>query len=96
MKAKSKPEGYHLAHLFDHKDDGNRYKKETEGWEDIKKDLKFSGLFTCPTNTVYAPAIFIKPTDFSPKLRTLFQRKASDLYGDVCQILPHELNVKAL
>ena len=51
-------------------------------------------MFTCPTNTVYSPAIFIKPTDFSPKLRTLLQRKTSDLYSDVCQILPHELKVK--
>ena len=93
-KGKGQPKDYHLAHLFDHKDYKNRYEEETEGWEDIKKYLKFSGLFTCPTNTVYLPAIFIKPTDFSPKLRTLLQRKASDLYSDVCQILPHELKVK--
>ena len=58
-----------------------------------KKDPKLFGLFTCPTNTVYSPAIFIKPTDFSPKLRTLLQRKAYDLYKDVCQVLPHELEV---
>ena len=87
------PKDYHLAHLFDHKDDKNRYKEETEGWEDLKEDLKFSSLFTCSTNTVYLPKNFIRPTDFSPKLRTLLQRKASDLYSEVCQILPHELEV---
>ena len=93
-KGNGQRKGYHLAHLFDHANYTNRYQEETEGW-DTKKKLKFFGLFTCPTNTVYSPAIFIKPTDFSPKLRTLLQRKASDLYSDVCQILPHELKVKS-
>ena len=86
------PKSYQLAHIFDHKTYKNRWQREMKGWRrDIKKPPKLFGLFTSPANTAYVPTDFLKPTDFSHKLRILLQRKAFELYGDVCQILPPPL-----
>ncbi len=90
------PEGYQLAHLFDHKTgkNKNRWKEEIEGCEGLKNDPKLFGLFTSPTNTVYVPKDFLRPTDHNHRLRTLLQRKAFKIYGDVCRILPPPLKLK--
>lgn len=93
------PQGYQLAHLFDHKtyEKGlykDRWQKEIEGWDDPKNPPKLFGLFTSPANTVYVPTDFLKPTDHNHRLRTLLQRQAFKLYADVCQILPPPLKVK--
>ena len=52
------------------------------------------GLFTSAANSVYAPGAFLRPTDLSPKLRSLIQRRAQQLYGDICRLVPPPLAVK--
>jgi hypothetical protein len=87
------PEGYALAHLADHKDHGNRFGQDfevTEG-EDIPRPL--FGLYTCPSNTVYIPVSLIKPTDFVGTVRALLVRRAQQLYGSFCSILPPFLRI---
>ena len=52
------------------------------------------GLFTSAANSVYAPGAFLRPTDLSPSLRSLIQRRAQQLYVDVCCLVPPPLAVK--
>ena len=88
------PQGYQLAHLFDHKTYNDRWQKEMEGWTKNSNPPKLFGLFTSPANTVYVPTDFLKPTDHNQRLRTLLQRKAYELYGGVCQMLLPPLKAK--
>ncbi len=87
------PDGYQLAHLLDHKEFRNRWCKEL----DIPPGAtvpKPHGLFASAANLAYVPAAFLKPTDFSSKLRSLIQRRAQQLYGEICHIVPPPLAVK--
>ena len=84
------PDGFHLAHLADHKQRKNRWREEF-GLEGSESPPRLSGLFTSPANTAFAPAGFLKPTDFSPRLRALLLRRAYRLYGDVCRLAPSPL-----
>ncbi|MDE0713578.1 MAG: hypothetical protein OXI10_01735 [Gammaproteobacteria bacterium] len=88
------PDGYQLAHLFDHKEHGNRWREELDYLPDAHGRILPYGLFTSAVNTAYVPAAFLKPTDFSPKLRSLLQRRALQLYGNICRIVPPPLSVK--
>jgi hypothetical protein len=87
------PSGYALAHLADHKDHGNRYKTDFEVIEGERNTTALFGLYTCLSNTVYTPVTLIKPTDFVATIRSLLVRRAQQLYGEVCQILPPFLRV---
>ncbi len=89
------PSGYQLAHLLDHKDHGNRWRKELDHPPShFPKPKSFSGLFTSAANAAYAPGVFLRPTDLSPRLRQLIQRRAQQLYRDVCRLAPPPLEVK--
>ncbi len=88
------PDGYQLAHLFDHKEHGNRWRDELELPSDADEPTALYGLFTSAANTVYAPGAFLRPTDFSPVLRSLIQRRALQLYREVCRIAPPPLAVR--
>lgn len=90
---KQGPSGYALGHLLDHKKYKNR------GEEELVVDNKsapftFFGLFTSAANTVYMPTGLIRPTDFSFPARNLIQRKAFDLYGSFCNLLPPYLSIR--
>ena len=52
------------------------------------------GLFTSAANAAYFPSALLRPTDFSSELRLLLQRRALQLYGDVCRVLPPSLEMK--
>ena len=69
------PPGYQLAHLFDHKEYGSRLHDELDTPRGFEESVLPYGLFTSAANSVYAPGTFVKPTDFSPKLRSLIQRR---------------------
>ena len=88
------PAGYQLAHLFDHKRHGNRWRDELDLPPEVDEPAPLYGLFTSAANTVYAPGAFLKPTDFSPRLRSLLQRRALQLYGNICRVVPPPLAVK--
>ena len=64
------------------------------GHRDVWVPVLPYGLFTSAANTVYAPGAFLRPTDLSPRLRSLIQRRAQQLYGDVCCLVPPPLAVK--
>lgn len=87
------PTGYSLAHLADHKDHGNRFGTDFEVIEAGQGDRPLFGLYTCPSNTVYTPVTLIKPTDFVGTIRALLVRRAQQLYGSFCQILPPFLRI---
>jgi hypothetical protein len=89
------PAGYALAHLADHKEHNNRCLDEFIMPDGSGPPICFFGLYTSPANTVYVPTNFIKPTDFNGTLRTMLQRKAADMYGKVCNLVPPPLRVKA-
>ena len=89
------PDGYQLAHLFDHKEYGNRWREELDILPNVKEPGPLYGLFTSAANSVYVPSAFLRPTDFSPGLRSLIQRRALQLYGDKCHIVPPSLKVKS-
>ncbi len=91
---KQGPEGYQLAHIFDHKEHGNRWRDELDLPLCADEPAPLYGLFTSAANSVYAPAAFLRPTDFSPRLRSLIQRRAQQLYGNVCRVVPPPLAVK--
>ena len=84
------PDGYQLAHLADHKEYKNRWREEfaAEGSGDPPR---LFGLFTSAANTVFLPAAFVQPTDFSPRLRALLLRRAYRLYDGVCRFAPPPL-----
>lgn len=88
------PDGYQLAHLFDHKEHGNRLREELDVPPGAQAPESLHGLFTSAANTAYVPGAFLRPTDFSPKLRSLIQRRAQQLYGDICRIVPQPSAVK--
>ena len=52
------------------------------------------GLFTSAANSMYAPGAFLWPTDLSHSLPSLIQRRALQLYGDVCCVAPPPPAVK--
>ena len=81
------PNEYQLAHLADHKEYNNRWSKEF-GREGSGSSPRPFGLFTSIANTIFVPAGFLRPTDFSPKLRALLLRRAHRLYGDICRLVP--------
>ncbi len=87
------PGGHALAHLADHKDHGNRFEQEFEVAEDREGIRPLFGLYTCPSNTVYIPSSLIKPTDFVGTIRALLIRRAQQLYGSFCQMLPPFLRI---
>ena len=89
------PDGYQLAHLFDHKEHGNRWRKELDILPGAKEPEPPYGLFTSAANAAYVPGAFLRPTDFSPRLRSLIQRRALQLYGNICRIVPPSLAVKS-
>ena len=86
--------GYQLGHLVDHKSHGNRWREELNLLPGSDEPLPLFGLFTSAANAAYFPAAFLRPTDFSFRLRSLLQRRAKSLYSDVCRILPPGLEVK--
>ena len=77
------PDGYQLAHLFDHKEYGNRWRDELDAPPGVEEPVLPYGLFTSAANAVYAPGAFLRPTDLSPRLRSLIQRRAQQLYGNI-------------
>lgn len=83
------PNGYKLAHLLDHKG-GSRIGEEVQG---LKID-KLSGLYTSAANSAYISGLLMDPTDHNLAIRNLIQRKAEQLYGSVCNILPDGCKVK--
>ena len=87
------PEGYALAHLADHKDHGNRFEGDFEVTENSEGARPLFGLYTCPSNTAYIPLSMIKPTDFVGTIRALLVRRAQQLYGTFCNILPPFLRI---
>ena len=91
---KQGPVGYQLAHLFDHQEHGNRWRDELDLPPDADEPAPLYGLFTSAANSVYAPGAFLRPTDSSPKLRSLIQRRALQLYGNICRVVPPPLAVK--
>jgi hypothetical protein len=91
--AKFGPDGFALAHLADHKDHGNRFATDFETTEVGHIPRPLFGLYTCPSNTVYTPVTLIKPTDFVGTIRALLVRRAQELYGSFCEILPPFLGI---
>jgi hypothetical protein len=91
--AKFGPDGFALAHLADHKDHGNRFATDFAITEVGHIPRPLFGLYTCPSNTVYTPVTLIKPTDFVGTIRALLVRRAQELYGSFCEILPPFLGI---
>jgi len=91
------PNDYELAHLLDHKGDKqalDRLNQEIAHPEQRRLDSPLYGLFTSAANTVYLPKALIRPTDFTQYLRTLIQRRAQQLYGAVCNLVPHPWTIR--
>lgn len=88
------PKGYNLAHLADHKDHNNRAAEDFAVEPGTAVEGRLHGLYSCPTNTVFVPAGLLKPTDFHPEVRSLFIRKAQQLYGSFCEIVPSFLKMQ--
>ena len=91
---KQGPDGYQLAHLFDHGSTGTAGGTNWTLPPDVDEPAPPYGLFTSAANSVYAPGAFLRPTDFSPKLRSLIQRRALQLYGNMRRVVPPPLAVK--
>jgi hypothetical protein len=91
------PDDYALAHLLDHKDDKpglDRLNLEIAHPDQLQLNTPLYGLFTSAANTVYLPRALIRPTDFNHSLRTLIQRRAQQLYGAVCNLVPHPWTIR--
>ena len=88
------PEGYSLAHLADHKVHQNRAAEDFKLQDAVAIEGRLFGLYTCPTNTAYVPRSLLKPTDFNSSIRGLLIRRAHDLYGSFCSIVPPFMEVR--
>jgi len=89
------PTGYELAHLVDHKVYKHRGMEELIG--PVAAVLGASGLpglFTSAANAAFVPTAYLRPTDFSGVLRNLLQRRAAELYGHFCRLLPGGLHIR--
>lgn len=84
VREKFGPRGFELAHLADHKPYHNRCGTEFAGLD----GSVLPGLYTSPWNTVYVPKAFLRATDAGDSLRRLLQRRAFQLYGGACALLP--------
>ena len=82
------PNGYQLAHLADHKEYKNRWRKEFNQEGSGSPPRPF-GLFTSAANTIFVPDD--RPMDFSPRLRALLLRRACRSYRNVCRVAPPPL-----
>jgi hypothetical protein len=89
------PVGYSLAHIADHKKYKDRGPQEFNAAGSATPWRTLFGLFTCVTNTVFIAEGLIRPTDFAFPLRNLIQRKADQLYGGFCNLLPSHLTIRA-
>jgi hypothetical protein len=89
------PEGYELAHLVDHKAYKHRGPEELVGpVGEFIGEYGLPGLFTSAANVAYVPTAYLRPTDFAGELRNLLQRRASELYGSFCRLLPGDLRFR--
>jgi hypothetical protein len=91
---KQGPSGYALGHLIDHKKYKNRAREELVVDDNVTSLPALFGLFSSVANTVYMPTGLIRPTDFSFSLRNLIQRKALEIYGSFCKLLPPHLSIR--
>jgi hypothetical protein len=89
------PSDYSLAHLADHKEYKNRGQSEFDLQQGITVCPILFGLFTSVANTVYLPGCLMRPTDFNATLRNLILRRAHQLYGDFCNLLPPCLTIRS-
>ena len=89
------PHGYRLAHLFDRKEHAyNSFDLDIlAGADELRPPY---GLVTSPASSAYLPTGYVSRTDSAPRLRNLLQRRALQLYGDMCRMVPPPLRVKAL
>ena len=85
------PSGYRLAHLIDHKG-GDRFAEEITVLEESKHTLP--GLYTSAANSAYVSGMLMDPTDSAFDVRNLILRRAEQLYGSVCNLLPEGYRVK--
>jgi hypothetical protein len=88
---KTGPDDYSLAHLLDHKHDKpsiDRINQEIAHPDQQQLTRPLYGLYTSAANTVYLPRALLRPTDFNHALRTLIHRRARQLYGAVCNLVP--------
>lgn len=90
--AKTGPAGYALAHLADHKKHNNRARDDFKVIQG-QPETALHGLYTSVANAAYLPVGLIRPTDFNAPLRNLLMRRAKDLYGSVCELLPPWLSI---
>lgn len=88
------PKGYALAHLLDHKAHGGRLPVELHVPEGANLEAGIPGLYTSAANACYVPRGLLKPTDFEGRMRNLLQRRAMQLYGQVCAPLPPGFSVR--
>lgn len=91
--SKHGPKNYALAHLGDHKDHNNRLEQDFAVAEEYQGTRVLHGLFTCPSNTVYVANTVLRPTDFDKTIRNLLIRRADELYGSFCNMLPPFLRI---
>ena len=91
--SKKGPDGYRLAHLIDHKEYKNRMSEELV-CSFVECPDSIPGLYTCASNSAYVSGGLLLPTDFNANVRNLMQRRAVQLYGSVCNILPEGLSIK--
>lgn len=91
---KQGPEDHQLAHLVGHKQfkDAIDQPVVLKGGENAIQPL--DGLYTSAANTIYVPTSLVKPTDFSWKVKNVLLRRAHQLYGTFCRILPPWLEIR--
>ena len=91
----SDPPAYRLAHLFHHRRHGNLRAGELDILPGAEKSPLPCGLFTNPACSAYVPSGYRGSVESSSTLRQLIQRRALQLYGDVCRIVPPPLAIGA-
>ena len=89
------PPSYRLAHLFNRKGHGNLGAGELDILPGAEKSPLPCGLFTSPPCSPYVPSGYRGSVESSSMLRQLIQRRALQLYGDVCRIVPPDSAIGA-
>ena len=89
------PSAYRIAHFVASKEYGDLWDGELDILPGARKLPLPYGLFTSAACSAYVPSVYRGAVESSPILRQLIQRRALQLCGDICRIVPPPLAVRA-
>ena len=89
------PRTYRIAHFVASNEYGDLWGGELDILPGARNLPLPYGLFTSAACSAYVPSVYQGPVESSPILRQLIQRRALQLYDDICRIVPPPVVIRA-